>query len=76
MRLGGGRARKEDEIDPGVGITVLKKLGDPVAEDEPVADVRYTDAARLDAAMELLERAWVIGDSAPEPAPLILGEVR
>jgi pyrimidine-nucleoside phosphorylase len=76
VRLGGGRERKEDEIDAGVGITVLKKVGDPVEDGEPVAEIRYTDRARLDAAAGLLKRAWEIADEPQQPAPLILGEVR
>src|SRR5207245_4442056 len=34
--LGGGRARKEDSVDPAVGIIVHKKLGDAVAGGEPL----------------------------------------
>ncbi len=32
MRLGAGRTRKEDTIDPGVGITLLAKPGDAVSQ--------------------------------------------
>ncbi len=76
VRLGAGRERKEDDIDPGVGITLLKKRGEPVDEGEPVAEVRFRDQARLDAAVELLERAWSVADEPPAASPLILGEVR
>ena len=76
VRLGGGRRSKDDEIDPGVGITVLKKLGETVARDEPLAEVRYNDGSRLANTVEKLSQAWAIGDEAPEPYQLILGEVR
>ena len=76
VRLGGGRERKGDEIDPGVGITVAKKLGERVEEGDVLAEVRYTDPARLAAAEPLLEQAWEISDEPPEAVQLLRGEVR
>lgn len=37
MKLGAGRATKEDDIDPDVGIIVHKKVGDKVAAGEALA---------------------------------------
>ena len=76
VRLGGGRERKEDGIDQGVGITVLKKIGERVTVGESLADVAYTSEARLEAALELLEQAWEITDEGAVAGPMILGEVR
>jgi pyrimidine-nucleoside phosphorylase len=76
VRLGAGRARKEDGVDPGVGIQLLAKQGAKVAAGEPLAAVRWADQGRLAAAMEVLRDAWLIGDEAPQPQPLILEEVR
>lgn len=76
VRLGGGRQHKDDAIDPGVGLTVAKKLGEMVQEGELLAEIRYTDATRLANATALLEQAWEIGDDPPGPYQLILGEVR
>ena len=76
VRLGAGRARKEDEIDRAVGITLLRKPGEPVENGEPLARVAYNDPARLEAALELLNQAWRIEDEPPERRPLMLGEVR
>lgn len=39
MHLGAGRARKEDSIDPAVGIVLKKKVGDKVEKDEVLAYV-------------------------------------
>jgi thymidine phosphorylase len=74
VRLGAGRERKEDEVDPSVGISVLAKLGDPVEQDQPLAVVAYRDEARLEAARPLLERAWRIGDPVDKPE-LVIGRI-
>ena len=74
VRLGAGRERKEDEVDPGVGISVLAKIGDEVTAGQPLASVLYSDEGRLQAARRHLEAAWTIGDSATEPE-LVIGRV-
>ena len=76
VRLGGGRESKEDDVDPGVGIAIVRKLGDEVADGDVLAEIRYNDASRLAAATPLLEAAWEIGDESMSPGPLILGEIR
>jgi len=74
-RLGAGRDRKEDTIDPGVGITLEAKVGDEVAVGQPLARVRYGDPARWVAQEKMLTSAWTIGDSAPEPPTLVLERI-
>ncbi len=74
VRLGAGRERKEDQVDPGVGISLLAKIGDRVDKGQPMAVVAYRNRAKLDAALTLLNRAWVIGPEATEPA-LVIGRV-
>lgn len=76
MRLGAGRERKEDTIDPAVGVTVLAKEGDTVVIGQPLATVAWNDATRLEAATQLLAGAWEIGDDPPEQSPHVLEEVR
>ena len=76
MRLGAGRERKEDLIDPSVGVTVHAKVGDTVTTGQPLATVAWTDEARLEAATELLERAWRIEDQLVPPNPIVLEEIR
>ncbi len=76
MRLGAGRERKEDPIDPSVGVTVHAKVGDTVTTGQPLATVAWTDEARLEAATEILEHAWRIEDQLVPPNPIVLEEIR
>jgi pyrimidine-nucleoside phosphorylase len=76
LRLGAGRERKEDSIDPSVGISILAKVGDIVAEGEPLASIGWNDAGRLESATALLESAWEIGEEAPPATPVVLEEIR
>ncbi len=63
--LGGGRERKEDSVDPAVGIVLHKKVGDRVAAGEPVATIYYNAEAKATRARQLIEASYVVKDSAP-----------
>ncbi len=41
MMLGGGREKKEDSVDPGVGLVLEKKIGDAVKAGENLCTVHY-----------------------------------
>ncbi len=70
--LGGGRERKEDSVDPAVGIVLHKKVGDAVSTDEPLATLYYNAEARAARARQLLEESYQIADSPThEKRPLI-----
>jgi len=71
MMLGGGREKKEDSIDPGVGLVLAKKVGDAVKVGEPLCAVHYNAEAQLSGAMALLGKSFEIGEKAPQPSPLI-----
>ena len=71
LALGGGRERKEDSIDPSVGLSVRKKVGDRVAAGEALATLHYNSAERLEEAKALVEQAYVIGGKQTSPAPLV-----
>ena len=58
MKLGGGRATKEDVIDPRVGVVLCKKLGDPVAEGEAIAVVHAADAEHAAEARKQLQACY------------------
>ena len=55
MKLGGGRATKEDAIDPAVGVVLKKKLGDPVQEGGSLATVHANDPEKAKEAVALLQ---------------------
>ena len=70
--LGGGRERKEDSVDPTVGIVLHKKVGDAVSSGEPLATIHYNAEARAPRARQLLEESYHIADSpVHEKRPLI-----
>jgi pyrimidine-nucleoside phosphorylase len=69
--LGGGREKKEDSVDPSVGIVLHKKVGDAVAAGEPLATIHYNAEDRAARAKQRIEASIEIGDSAPAKRPLV-----
>jgi pyrimidine-nucleoside phosphorylase len=64
LMLGGGRNKKDDLIDPLVGLELHKKVGDAVAAGESIATIYYNDPAKLPEACRILSEAYRIG---PKP---------
>jgi pyrimidine-nucleoside phosphorylase len=73
--LGAGRLRKEDRVDPGVGITLHAKVGARVSRGEALCTVFCDDPARWAAARPLVEAAFRLSSRAPAPLPLVLESV-
>jgi pyrimidine-nucleoside phosphorylase/thymidine phosphorylase len=71
MLLGGGREKKEDSVDPAVGLVLEKKIGDKVQAGENLCTVHYNLDALLPPAMRLLSKSFEIGDQAPPATPLV-----
>jgi pyrimidine-nucleoside phosphorylase len=70
--LGGGRERKEDSVDPAVGIVLHKKVGDAVSAGDPLATIYYNSESRVASARKLLEESYQIAESPlREKRPLI-----
>src|SRR5882724_9315343 len=70
--LGGGREKKEDSVDPAVGIIVHKKVGDKVSAGEALCTVHYNAAERLERAKPLILQSYRIEASPPtQSRPLI-----
>ncbi|MFB9992937.1 thymidine phosphorylase [Deinococcus oregonensis] len=73
--LGGGRERKGEAIDHGVGVELLKKPGDAVQAGEAVLRLYHRDGRGLDVARELLTAGLTLQDVAPASEALILDRV-
>ena len=58
--LGGGRIRKEDKIDPSVGITLIKKIGDKIEKGDIVAYIHANDEKKGKEAVQRLKEIYVI----------------
>jgi thymidine phosphorylase len=70
--LGGGREKKEDKIDHGVGLEFHKRIGDRVEKGEPLATIHYNSDAKLAEAKRLIGKSYHIGEEAPrEKRPLV-----
>jgi thymidine phosphorylase len=70
--LGGGRERKEDLVDPAVGIVVHKKIGDAVAAGEPLCTVHCHSDAQAAGAIKMLEGSYTISDAVPGHKPALI----
>jgi len=69
--LGAGRERVDSVIDPAVGFTLLRKVGDPVQKGEPLLRIHYNDPRRLEDVKARLLSAYRISPEAPARRPLI-----
>lgn len=76
LLLGAGRLRKEDIIDPAVGVTVMKKRGDAVAAGEVLAVLHVNSTENLDEAKQRMSQAFTIGREQPSLPPLIYDVIR
>jgi len=74
LRLGGGRERKGEAIDHGVGVYLLKKIGEAVRQGEVLARIYHRGGRGLEEARRLLAEAYRFGGEAAVP-PLILDVV-
>jgi pyrimidine-nucleoside phosphorylase len=74
--LGAGRLRKEDQVDPAVGISLHAKLGDAVARGGGLATLWYNDPRHLGVARGLALGAFTIGVGRPRARPLVLGQIK
>ena len=72
--LGGGRDKKDGDIDLGVGIELHAKVGDTVVEGEPLVTLYHRHGRGLEAARAKVEAAFdVVHDATSRP--LVLGRM-
>jgi pyrimidine-nucleoside phosphorylase len=71
--LGAGRMRKDDRIDPAVGIVIRPQIGDRLEVGEPVGEIHArTEAAAEEAGRRTLA-ALVLGEGPAAPPQLVYG---
>jgi thymidine phosphorylase len=73
--LGGGRERKEDSIDPAVGIVIHKKIGDPVSAGEPLCTIHCHSDAQAERARKLLAESYAISPAPHAHKPSLIHRV-
>jgi pyrimidine-nucleoside phosphorylase len=70
--IGAGRDRKEDAIDPAVGVILEVKVGEKVDAGSVLCRIYYTKEDRVEAAADLVEDAFRISAQKPDERELIL----
>jgi pyrimidine-nucleoside phosphorylase/thymidine phosphorylase len=70
--IGAGRDRKEDPIDPAVGVILEVKTGTKVDSGSVLCRIYHTAEDHLEAASELVEDAFRISATPPDQRELIL----
>ena len=73
--LGGGRERKEDSVDPAVGIVVHKRIGDKVSAGESLCTIHCYSDAQAARAKTLLEESYQIAAAPPPNKPSLVHRV-
>ncbi|MBI2266047.1 MAG: thymidine phosphorylase [Armatimonadetes bacterium] len=71
MVLGAGRERKEDVIDPAVGLVLQKRCNESIRAGESLVTFFTNDVSRLVAARKIAESAFKIGPEPLADRPLI-----
>ncbi|HTP33311.1 MAG TPA: thymidine phosphorylase [Candidatus Acidoferrales bacterium] len=70
--IGAGRDRKEDSIDPAVGIILEVKTGEKVDAGSVLCRLYYTKEDRVEEAAEMVEDAFRVSSQKPDERELIL----
>jgi pyrimidine-nucleoside phosphorylase len=70
--IGAGRDKKEDSIDPAVGIILEVKTGEKVDTGSVLCRLYYTKEDRVEEAAEMVEDAFRIAAQKPDERELIL----
>lgn len=74
--LGGGRQRKEDRIDPAVGLELQARIGDQLAAGAPLLVIHAASDADAERAAQELAPAFQFADAPPAVPPLVAETIR
>ena len=73
LGLGAGRVRVTDDVDHGVGLEMLARIGDRVTRGQPLARIIHRGGRGLDDCRRRLGKAFTIADN-DTPAPELIWE--
>ncbi|HXM94959.1 MAG TPA: thymidine phosphorylase [Candidatus Dormibacteraeota bacterium] len=73
--LGGGRERKEDQIDHSVGLQFHKRVGALVEKGELLATIHYNNDAKVAEAKKLIARSYQITEETPREKRLLVRRI-
>jgi pyrimidine-nucleoside phosphorylase len=71
QRLGAGREKAGEPVDPHAGIHFHARRGAFLEKGQPLATLYATNCNKLDEPIALLKKAIQFADVAPEPTPLV-----
>jgi len=74
-RLGAGRTRSQDAVDPGAGLVLGAAVGEPVVAGQVLATLHAATPEHLAQGRAALEAAFDIADVPAAPLPLVLEKV-
>jgi pyrimidine-nucleoside phosphorylase len=72
MMIGAGRDKKEDSIDPAVGVILEAKVGQKMDAGSILCRLYYTNEEHVEEAAEIVEDAFRISATPPDERELIL----
>jgi thymidine phosphorylase len=75
VALGGGRRRADDVIDPAVGLSQVRGIGEEAGPDRPLAIIHARDNDSAGAAARDVCKAFRIGETAQDVLPAVLARV-
>lgn len=75
VEMGGGRRKKGDAIDYGVGVTLAVKVGDAIAQGDPLCKIYAADAQGLAQARRILAEQFEIREEKVDPLPVIYDRI-
>jgi len=70
LRVGAGRLVQHASIDPGAGVVLHRRVGDPVRSGDVLAEVHHSDRDTA-TAVALVRSAFVVTDDCPSVPPVI-----
>lgn len=76
VRLGGGRQRKEDAVDPSVGVVFKAKVGATVAKGDPLFELHAASATAADDEAKHVLAAFTFGEDPIAPPPVVVDILR